>query len=208
MPSQKNPSWWPTKLNPEIKKFCCDLKENILDIFKQETRYTNITCNELKALSDLKQDKNIIIKKADKNAGIVIMNTTDYINKIQNLLSDSDIYTELNIDNTHSIKIESDKILYELYRNNYLTIKQLKNLTNYNPTSPVFHGIPKIHKPNVPLRPTVSQINGPTYNINKYLHELLLVSESVIPYLFKDTTAFLNTIERHKYISATTYLVT
>lgn len=36
----------------------------------------------------------------------------------------------------------------------------------------------------------------------------MLVSESVIPYLFKDTTAFLHVIEKHKYISNSTLLVT
>jgi len=81
-------------------------------------------------------------------------------------------------------------------------------LINYKPANPIFYGIPKIHKKEVPLRPIVSQINGPTYQINKYLHELLFVAETVIPYLFKDTNAFLNTTQKHKYVPHPTLLVT
>jgi len=33
----------------------------------------------------------------------------------------------------------------------------------------------------------------------QYLHELLEVAEADIPYLFKDTTAFLNLIEGYKH---------
>jgi len=157
---------------------------------------------------ELKKDKNITIKKADKNAGIVILNTIDYLNKINVMLSDSNTYTVLDADNTSDIKEQADKILQNFYKNNYITFKQLKNLTYFSAVSPIFYGIPKVHKVGTPLRPIVSQINGPTYKINKYLHELLLVAEAAIPYLFKDTTAFLNTIEKHKYVQNSTLLVT
>jgi len=139
------------------------------------------------------------------------MNTTDYNIKVDiylTLLSDKDTYSVLDTSNTNNIKQQADKILHKLYRKNYITFKQLKNLTGYTAVDHVFYGIPKIHKPNVPLRPIVSQINGPTYQLNKYLHELLLVAEAVIPYLFKDTTAFLNTIQKHKHVPYPTLLVT
>ena len=124
------------------------------------------------------------------------------------MLSDEETYSRLDTANTFNIKEEADNILLTLYRENYITFKQLKNLTNYTPTTPIFYGIPKIHKQNNPLRPIVSQINGPSYKINKYLHELLYVAEAVIPYLFKDTTAFLNIIQKHKYAPYPTLLVT
>jgi len=49
---------------------------------------------EKTALKNLKNNKNITIKKADKNSGIVVMNTLDYINKVDTMLSDTNVYTQ------------------------------------------------------------------------------------------------------------------
>ena len=39
--------------------------------------------------------------------------------------------------------------------------------------TPLLYGLPKIHKPNVPLRPIVSFINSPTYHLSKHLVDIL-----------------------------------
>jgi len=74
------------------------------------------------------------------------MNTVDYNTKINKLLSDSDTYTVLDTDNTLAIKQESDTILQEFYRRNYISFKRLKHLTNYKAVSPVFMGFQKYIK--------------------------------------------------------------
>ena len=38
---------------------------------------------------------------------------------------------------------------------------------------PKFYGLPKIHKPDVPLRPIVASQGSPTYNLAKYFAEIL-----------------------------------
>jgi len=100
----RNTSWWPTSLNSHITKFCQNLKDNTLQILQKPSKYNNLTKEEYSALTDLKKDKNIVIKKADKNAGIVIMNTIDYNKKINDLLSDTNTYTILQ--NNHTIDIK------------------------------------------------------------------------------------------------------
>jgi len=50
---------------------------------------------------------------------------------------------------------------------------------------PRFYGIPKVHKQNIPLRPIVSQINGPTSKVNELVDYYLSVAETQIPYLFR-----------------------
>jgi len=74
-----------------------------------------------------------------------------------------------NADDTSEIKQGADQIFYNLLIHNYISVKQFKNLTNFNAKCPIFYGLPKIHKPNIPLRPIVSQINGPTYKLSKYI---------------------------------------
>ena len=39
--------------------------------------------------------------------------------------------------------------------------------------TPLFYGLPKVHKPNVPLRPIASFVGSPTYQLSKHLVFLL-----------------------------------
>ena len=48
-----------------------------------------------KALKELRQDKNIVILKADKGNSTVVMNAQEYNDKINCVLSDSSAYTNL-----------------------------------------------------------------------------------------------------------------
>lgn len=206
---ESNPTWWPKRLDANITEFCDKLKNCLYEtINENQNKFTNISLRELKALRTLKRNKDIVIKKADKNSGIVVLNKIDYEVKIMEMLNDEKVYTKIDTSNDVEIKKVADGLLKDLLDNNYLTDKQYRYLTNYTPKTPTFYGIPKIHKKNNPLRPIVSQIDGPTYRLNQLIHELLYVAESEIPHLFKDTTAFLQYIESHKNVSATTILAT
>ena len=44
-----------------------------------------------------------------------------------------------------------------------------KRLSPYNSLTTQIYGLPKIHKPNMPLRPIVCTIDSPTYQIAKFL---------------------------------------
>ena len=39
--------------------------------------------------------------------------------------------------------------------------------------TPLLYGLPKVHKPGVPLRPIVSFVSSPTYHLSKFLANLL-----------------------------------
>jgi len=193
-----NLNWWPKKLNGRITEFCDNLKHELFNIRKLKDRSFNLTIQEMQALRNLSSNSRIIIKKADKNSGIVILNTKDYHDKVMNMLNDVNVYTKVNDYNIYQVKSQSDDLALELLNQENISNKQFKYITEYEPKFPIFYGMPKIHKEGCPLRPIVSQIDGPTYRINQLIHELLYVAESEIPFLFKDTTAFLNVIEEHK----------
>jgi len=193
------------KPNKDITALCRELKTELYALFTPKRYFYNLNKYEQKALQQLRRNTDIIIKKADKNSGIVVMDKTWYEQKIINMLSDPFQSQE---DDSVFVKNKADLLLHTLLLEDKITEKQYKNLTKCNIKTPIFYGIPKIHKENNPLRPIVSQINGPTYKLNQYIHELLLVAEAEIPYLFKDTTAFLQIIEKYKNISSNTILVT
>jgi nitrate reductase NapAB chaperone NapD len=63
----------------------------------------NLTKEQMQALKRLKNNKNIIITNSDKSNKTVVLNKIDYIKKVEDVLSDSEIYTEIDNDRTNCI---------------------------------------------------------------------------------------------------------
>jgi len=125
-------------------------------------------------------------------------------------LIDINTYTPTEQNDITFIKSHADTIIINLLEHNKINNKQKQYLTNFTPTCPKFYGIPKIHKPGAPLRPIVSQINGPTSRINELVDYYLTVAEKNVPGLLQDTTAFLNILQQYQnefQITETTYLI-
>ena len=79
------------------------------NLFVEEFKtFLNITHEEEEALKELKKDKNIVILKADKGNATIIMNATEYNDKINCLLSDSSVYSKLSKKSNSITKITSD----------------------------------------------------------------------------------------------------
>jgi len=60
-----------------------------------------------------------------------------------------------------------------LIKKSTLTEDQRKKLNPTGSKPPRLYGLPKIHKEGVPLRPIVSNIGAPTYQLSKHLAEIL-----------------------------------
>ncbi|XP_063598647.1 uncharacterized protein LOC134775120 [Penaeus indicus] len=145
-------------------------------------------------LQSLKNDKTILITKPDKGRGIVILNKCDYKQKILNILSDQSkfkrITTEVSI---HLLYLE-DK-LKRLLR----TIKTSINENTYNflmtsgSRPGLLYGLPKVHKPNIPLRPIISSIGTFNYNTAKFLVPIISPL-TTNQYTIENSTTFVNEI--------------
>lgn len=205
-PFEGNPDWWPKSLNGHITKFCSKLKYLVRS--SCNTRYRmNVTHAEMAALRSLKENRLIVIKKCDKGGGVAIMNSADYLAKIKGMLQDATTYTLTDIDDSVEVKRKADEIFRQLGANGCLGSKQVSYLTRFTPRCPLFYGLPKVHKKDIPLRPIVSQIDGPTCKLNEYVDKLLFVAEKCIPFLLQDTTAFLRLINANKTCLPETLLV-
>ena len=135
----------------------------------------NITHEEEEALKELKKDESIVILKADKGNATIIMNATEYNDKINCLLSDNSVYSKLSKKSNTITKITSDvnKYVWNLFKNQKITKDEYHFLHCSKGVIPRFYGLPKVHKVSVPLRPIVSFINSPTYNLSKFLSRIL-----------------------------------
>lgn len=121
----------------------------------------------------LKQNPEIIILKADKGNVTVAMDKSEYLEKSYQLLSDTNTYIQLNNDPTISIQNKLNKLLDQLILARALTKEESKKLKCNNGVFPKMYLLPKIHKNNIPLRPIVSFIGSPVYQLTKYLSKLI-----------------------------------
>ena len=143
----------------------------------------NLTPEELTALKSLSKNKNLIIQKSDKGNSIDIIDKSDYLEKMRNILSDSSKFTQVSIaeDKQMNFIVNVEKHITDL-------LKDLKNSkviskTVYKSLKPrgsrfgILYGLCKVHKQLVdncpPFRPIISAIKTPTYNPGKFLVSLL-----------------------------------
>ena len=133
----------------------------------------NLTSFERKALNALRQRKDITILPSEKGRSVCVLTVEQYKEKVSELVSDIDTYEKLNKDPTSMFVRKVRECLKAVEMKGYITRAQYLSLYPSDPSPPLFYGLPKVHKPGVPLRPIVSTIGSVTYNLAKYLARLL-----------------------------------
>ena len=104
------------------------------------------------ALKGLRADESIRLTNADKGGGFVVLNKTDYINKMHTLLEDQTTYRKVRAGNAK----DKSKVFAQVVRSILKDCDSGKKLIHHlpqNPRIPSMRGLPKIHKPGVPMRP-------------------------------------------------------
>ena len=153
---------------------------------------------ERKAIKDLRSNSDVVIKKADKGTTTVIMNTKDKLQEGQVLLDDKNNYTPLTTPMAKETARKTRVIISDLHQGNHIDTMTKKWLlqTPNPPRIPVFYTLTKIHKPTLPGRPIILGCDGPTERISSFLdHILQPIAQAQKSYL-KDTTQFINFIEK------------
>ncbi|GFO43129.1 hypothetical protein PoB_006963400 [Plakobranchus ocellatus] len=131
--------------------------------------FPNICTEEKRALKELKNNADIIIKPADKGGAVVVLNTTDYIVECTGQLSNTAYYRSLNFDPTKKYnKRISDRL--ELGVNSgVIDSETAKRLIVPHPVPGRFYILPKIHKEGNPGRPIISGNICPTEIISLFV---------------------------------------
>ena len=122
----------------------------------------NLTKAQNTALRELKSDRDCIVLTADKGVAMVVMDRQDYINKA-NLLLNQNTYKVISKDPSNTIKNKLINILKTIKTKSGLGTNIYKSMYPTGCVPPKFYGLPKIHKPDTPLRPIVSSCGSVTY---------------------------------------------
>ena len=100
------------------------------------------------------------------------MEKNEYIKKAEELLS-TETYTKIPEDPTSKQKNRLINILKNIKTEWGLIEETYRRLYPTGAVSPKFYGLPKVHKPGIPLRPIVSSTGIATYNTAKELARIL-----------------------------------
>lgn len=135
-------------------------------------------------------NSDIIIKMADKNGAVVILNKTDYIAESHNILSDLIYYRPLKEDPTPIFHKSYTNLINKAFDDTILNKKERDFLTIRNPTMPIFYYLPKIHKNETSPtgRPIIAGIDSLSSHLSKYVDLNLQKYVSKLPAYLKDTT--------------------
>ena len=137
-----------------------------------------------------------IVLTADKGVVMVIMDRQDYINKTNHLLNQN-TYRSIAKDPTNSIKNKLINILKRVKNQTGLDSNTYKSMYPTGCVPPKFYGLPKIHKPDTPLRPIVSSCGSVTYGVAKELAKILKPFVGKSPHHITSTQDF---VEQAKQI--------
>lgn len=155
-------------------------RNKVVNIITNFLSYNRVDKGDTKLIRDeaetrifLKENPEIVILKADKGNSTVAMSKTDFLHKGNELLSDTNTYLLLKKDPTVTIQNKLNKIIDKLIERTSITKDEGKQLKCTNGIFPKLYFQPKIHKDNVPIRPIVSFVGSPAYNLTKYLSKLV-----------------------------------
>ena len=192
---------------------------NVLDGMEPEPIHTpsNITNEERNAIKELKNNKNIVIKKADKTNVFVIMDTPFYRDKL--VLQDhlnTQVYELTTEHADKQVFNEQTKLIKK--HEKCLTIKERKYITNYEWKTSNFYVNPKISKckeiadrmktnnnrylkmhPPTSLkgRPIISGPNSPTKHLSQLISKILAPLVPLQDSYIKDDWAFIKQLPRN-----------
>ncbi|CAF1017477.1 unnamed protein product [Didymodactylos carnosus] len=140
----------------------------------------NLPTDEQMALRSLQYYDDIITRPADKNVGIVVMQSSVYESKVLQQLNDREYYESLSYNPTNQTK---QRIIFEvnqLFKKKLINFSTLKFIEPKNLSCGTFYILPKIHKKHCPERPIISGIDHLTSNISDYLERLLIPYVSLL----------------------------
>ena len=171
---------------------------------KKDHTFENLTVDEHQAFLELLDLKNAVIQKADKGNVIVLINKTDYVEKMETILSDTSKFRKVvfgekfkEVNYLVDKEAEINELLKKLGEGGVLEKQEIRKLKPHGSQPGILYGLCKVHKEVKegipPFRPILSAINTPSYRLAKFFVPIL--SElTKNGFVLKDSFAFASDI--------------
>jgi hypothetical protein len=199
-----NPEYMPADASHNIETYIRECHSHLLRLLTQfpanstnNTKQTDIT----RIVKEL-ENKNLVIKPADKNLGPVVMKTAQYNKFCLDILQDCETYRVI-------VDLPSINSQYEVLTDilNQLGISLTSNTAKFllqgklnikTVNAAKFYVLPKMHKMPIVGRPIVSNINYITYYASRWLHVELEPLLANFPSYLKDSKQAILELEQLK----------
>ncbi|BHF81330.1 hypothetical protein SprV_0702446000 [Sparganum proliferum] len=145
------------------------IRQRVASLIISHRPRRTIPSAEVKAIKELKRDEEIVIVPADKGRATVVLDKSEYVAKAQQLLNDNQSYKVIDSDPMKALVGKINKSLNQMRNEKAISEKDWRQMKPQDAALARFYGLPKIHKPNVPLRPIVALKGTPTYGLAKWL---------------------------------------
>ena len=112
----------------------------------------HLSKEEFLALQNLRKNKNIVIKKSDKGNSVVIVDKADYLDKMENLINDTQKFEKINLKNDGILNFavnqekRVDNISKKLVTTNSTSYETRKSLKPIGTRAGIMHRLCKVHK--------------------------------------------------------------
>ncbi|XP_071652732.1 uncharacterized protein [Temnothorax longispinosus] len=141
----------------------------------------------------------IIFTRADKGNTTVAMLKSEYMEKMSALLGDETTYSIIDRNPTRKIISTLVSLLTRWKNKKYITQQEYRSLHVSDGILPRAYGLPKIHKPDCPLRIIVSSINTPLYDLASFLQKILHKSLPISGSSIKDSFTFFEKLNNKEF---------
>ncbi|XP_076042094.1 uncharacterized protein LOC143025994 [Oratosquilla oratoria] len=159
------------------KKGKIDMNPDIKELLQAEStkhrahgRSSLLTAELRQAAKELRENNDIVIRRADKSDLFVILNRSEYIDKVDSILQDPSKFLRVKKNPIDEIRKKVTKLIDNANADKD-GVKFSPLQGHYEPG--YFYGNVKTHKPGHKLRPIISQIPTPTYQLAKQLNDLI-----------------------------------
>ena len=193
---------------PSINAYIDTVKHDVKNWSKAKPTRDNLTKRERQALNILKNRTDIVVKQANKGGALVIIDSKDYFEEGMRKLNDRNYYQKLDKNPTVDHEKLVNNTIDDLVSGNAIDEDTASLLRPSKSRTPKYYILPKIHKEGMPGRPVVSSVSSPTEKISAFVDEFLKPMAQELPSYIKDTTHFLQKIDKVGEISEDTYMVT
>lgn len=145
-------------------------------IKKIDSLHTNDEIQIQKAYKETRQffknNQDLVTVEADKSNTTVLMEKSEYIQKMENILNNNSKYSRLTDDPTLNLQQKNNEIVQQLFNKNHIDKNKKKRLKIYNAQAPRPYAVTKLHKTGHPFRIIIAGINGPSYYLSGYVNDI------------------------------------
>ncbi|CAJ0927374.1 unnamed protein product [Ranitomeya imitator] len=136
--------------------------KDIEDLRLNSSKYNNLSAGERRALKELCNNTEFLVREADKGGNVVLWPHEMYSIEVLRQLNNTNNYHVLPSDPTWVFKGKLDHLIKEATGEGILNKREADFLVTHHPVVPTFYILPKVHKSlnRPPGRPIVSGIGG------------------------------------------------